>query len=147
MANRQHLYKAKRKDNGEWVEGHLLRYESGRARIIPSHTDIFCYENDENIIQTTAFEVVPETVGEWTGLHDKNDRRIFEGDIIKTNKYGKIEGQSLVNGYDYFEVIYEPAAFRLLKGFRAFNLVGISGDYEVIGNIHDNPELLEVSEK
>lgn len=139
MNKREHLYRGKRKDNGEWVEGNLILYPNGKARI--------CITTDKEPVYGSLHWVIPETVGEWTGLHDKNDRRIFEGYIIKTDKYGKIEGQSLVDGYDYFEVIYEPAAFRLLKGFRAFNLVGISGDYEVIGNIHDNPELLEVSEK
>lgn len=144
MSNREHLFRGKRKDNGEWVAGHLLRYEDGRARIVPSQTDIFCYENDENIIQTIAFEVIPETVGEWTGLRDKNGKRIFEGDIVKTTKYGKVIGHSNVNDYDIFQIVYEPAVFRLTNNHRGFNLVGNPDDYEVISNIYDNPELLEV---
>ena len=79
-------------------------------------------------------------------MTDKNGKKIFEGDIVKTKKYGKIIGHSNVRDFDIFVVIYEPAMFRLENTHRAFNLVGKCGkgiDYEVIGNIHDNPELLE----
>lgn len=91
-----------------------------------------------------------ETVGQFTGLKDKNGKKIFEGDIIKSKKYGKIIGHSTVNDFDVFVVIYEPAMFRLENTHRAFNLVGKVGkgiDYEVIGNIHDNPELLKGERK
>lgn len=142
MAERQHLYKAKRKDNGEWVEGSLII--SGESCFISTGRvnvkglvacDKLCFE---------IFEVIPETVCEWTGLEDKNDKLIFEDDIVKTKKYGKIIGHSNVNDYDVFKVVYEPAVFRLENTCRGFNLVGNPADYEVIGNIHDNLELLEV---
>lgn len=145
---REILFKGKRKDNGEWVEGHLLWYEDGRARIIPRHTDIFCYENDENTIQTIAYEVIPETVGQYTGLTDKNGKKIFEGDIV--HLYAGEHSISRYKGIDYNAlVIFRDGGFCAIDGteedyaLRRYNFVSQNLYCEVIGNIHDNPELLK----
>ena len=133
---REILFRGKLQSNGEWSFGNLNVSLRGTLIITPDETPIGKYG-----------QVIPETVGQYTGLTDKNGNKIFDGDIIKTKKYGKIIGHSNVNGFDIFVVIYEPAMFRLENTHRAFNLVGKCGkgiDYEVIGNIHDNPELLEV---
>ncbi|MDE6501265.1 MAG: YopX family protein, partial [Ruminococcus sp.] len=88
-------------------------------------------------------EVIPETVGQFTGLTDRNDNKIFEGDILKTRKYGKISDNIIVNGFDTFAVIYKPCMFRLVNRNRRFNFVNIRRDQlEVIGNVHENPEML-----
>ena len=118
------------KSGTEWVYGDLWRLHEGRVAI---------RRNDKVL----PYEVIPETVGQYTGLMDKNGGMIFEGDIVKSKKYGKIIGHSNVNDFDIFTVAYEPAMFRIKNAHRAFNLVGRSVDYEVIGNIHDNPELLK----
>ena len=60
---REILFRGKRLDNGEWIAGHLLKYEDGSARMVSSNIDIFCFEKDESIIQTVAHRVDPETVG------------------------------------------------------------------------------------
>jgi uncharacterized phage protein (TIGR01671 family) len=150
---REILFRGKRIDNGDWIIGQLLRYEDGRARIIESHTDIFCYEKDESIIQTVAYTADPETVGQFTGLTDKNGKKIFEGDILP------IEDEIVA------DVIFKDGCFRMEE----YGLCGAwteSGfdecgggwgiiecdpidwytvrDMEVIGNIHDNSELLGV---
>lgn len=141
---REILFRGKRVDNGEWIEGHLIWYEDGRARIIPSHTDIFCYEMDESIIQTVAHRVIPETVGQYTGSTDKNGTKIFEGDILKRKH------KEIINHSQNMEVkfVSEKACFAAVDiggGNVTFisDYINCKYEIEVIGNIHDNPELLE----
>lgn len=128
------LWRAKRRDNGEWIEGFLSKTAT---------RFYYCIEYVKQRIMMYA-EVDPSTLGECTSLRDRNGKLIFEGDIIKTKKYGKLVGHSNVNGYDIFVVKYEPAMFRLESQNRGFNLVDNGYDkFEVIGNIHDTPELLK----
>ena len=139
---REILFRGKRTDSGEWVYGNYCIAE----KLDKSGVEYFIIEIEA---EGSQYYVIPETVGQYTGLLDKNGKRIFEGDIVKTKKYGKIIGHSNVNGFDIFVVIYESAMFRLENTHRAFNLVGKCGkgiDYEIIGNVHDNPELLEVED-
>lgn len=113
---------------GDWVFGHFVILKDG----------------DRDIPCIYGFgEVYPATVGQFTVLTDKNGKKIFEGDIIKTKKYGKDVGRSNVNDYDIFEVKYVPARFVLENHNRRFLLEddGYS-KFEVIGNVHDNPELI-----
>lgn len=144
---REILFRGKRIDNGEWVEGHLIWCEDGRARIIPSHTDIFCYEMDESIIQTVAHGVIPETVGQYTGLTDKNGNKIFEGDIVRLKRFGNIECGKIVfntntDGFEFWHEVTVGAYGE--KAMRKENLCAFTVSVvEIIGNIHDNPELLE----
>lgn len=134
---REISFRGKRKDNGNWVYGFLADYIAGiKASINPEYMGV--------VDETNFYCVDPYTVGQYTGLTDKNGKRIFEGDIIRTKKYGKSIGRSNVNGFDIFSVIYSPAVFRIERESppRVFNFVGNGADYEIIGNIHDNPELL-----
>ena len=138
---REILFRGKRVDNGEWIEGHLIWCEDGRARIIPSHTDIFCYEMDESIIQTVAHRVIPETVGQYTGLTDKNGAKIFEGDICRKFKSGdcvSVAWHGTMAGY-----VWSKRKENNRYIFDFGDLFRVSDKYEVIGNIHDNPELLD----
>lgn len=129
--NREILSRGKRTDNGEWVEGFYWKDIWG------DDTEYIYYDGE-------SYKVIPDTVGRYTGLTEKNGKKIFEGDIVKTKKFGKIIGYVNVNGYDIFRVVYVPAVFRLENTRREFNFVGNGTDYEVIGNIYDNPELMEV---
>ena len=136
---REILFRGKRSDNGEWVVGHLLKYEDGRARINESHTDIFCYEKDRSIIQTVAYEVNPETVGQYTGRKIK-DKRVFDGDIIFA-RYSR-----LLVGFDVDYLAWWTFYFDENGNTRRFCPLGDIAYWEtggVIGNIHDNPELVE----
>ena len=129
------LWRGKRLDNGDWAEGDLTRYSADMGYIIV------------DLIENEVYQVDGNTLGEFTGLTDKNGKFVFEGDIIKTKKYGKIAGHSNVNDYDIFVVKYDPAVFRLENHNRGFNLVddGYS-KFKVIGNVHDNPGLLKGAE-
>lgn len=137
--NNRYIFKGKRKDNGEWVEGFLSKSRGENKQLE------LCIDHEEKGVMCSSI-VIPETVGQCTGLEDKNGKLIFEGDIIKTKKYGRDIGHSNVNNFDIFKVIYEPAVFRLKNVRRGFNLVGNGNDFEVIGNVMDNSELLEVEE-
>lgn len=145
---RERLYRGKRTDNGEWVDGnHLYDNISGKHYIVPfGNITESTKVGEDGCCYCVGFEVILETVGEYTGLTDKNGKKIFEGDVIKTKKYGKVIMYSNINDYDVFKVVYQPAVYRLENRQRGFNLVDRGFDYEVIGNIHDTLELLEVTE-
>ena len=140
MQMREIMFRGKRLDNGEWIEGHLIRYENGRTRICESKTDIFCYEKDCSIIQTVAHETETLTVGQYTGLNDKYGKRIFEGDIVLGLFHYELAAKGVVT--------FQDGAFGLrwnrgkVGEFSAFTSI-CHVAYKVIGNIHDNPELLE----
>lgn len=145
---REILFRGKRLDNGEWVEGHLHILFDGTTLIISKGAGGFTISHGEDIFQTAhVYEVDPETVGQFTGLTDKKGRKIFEGDILKTwrsvGQKGELRGeymQSLPVEYCdlwcQFVAIDNPqkVQFPIWQSFGAF---------EVIGNRWDNPELLE----
>ena len=124
---REMIFRGKRTDNGEWVKGYLYITHIG------SH-EIGSYDAEINIERLT-FDVIPETVGQYTGLTDKNGKRIFEGDIVSLVKHDGL----------IYKVVYVPCRYELVnsKGVNCFVLdIYKSENIEVIGNIHDNPELL-----
>lgn len=135
--SREILFRGKRTDNGEWVEGYYVRYGfTGKEK----HYIVPVYASD-----LYAFEVDKKTLCQYTGLTDKNGKKIWENDIIKTSRYGKDDGKGSNAGFDIFSVRWDDGSFALYSKWRRFNLRDNNG-YEVIGNIFDNPELLTTNE-
>ena len=134
--SREILFRGKRANNGEWVEGYYVRYGfTGKEK----HYIVPVYASD-----LYAFEVDKKTLCQYTGLTDKNGKKIWENDIIKTSRYGKDDGKgSNFAGFDIFSVRWDDGGFALYSKWRRFNLRD-NNEYEVIGNIFDNPELLGV---
>lgn len=144
---REDLYRGKRIDNGEWI------YWNRFGRLTDINGEPIRVEINTSALRPYAFYVneLPlideETVGEYTGLTDKNGKKIFEGDIVKTwrNTIGKIEfGQ-----YWDEEIEADFYGYTWIGKGEYEESITLSLDkrwngHEVIGNIHDNPELLEV---
>ena len=129
---REILFRGKSVYNGEWIEGSYYHC-CGTA-----YGSTFIVVNDFGFI-----EVIPHTVGQYTGLTDKNGTKIIEGDIVKTKEFGKDNGNDVnFNNFDIFEVIYSSASFKLNNSRRLFNMLKGQG-FEVIGNIYDNKDLLK----
>lgn len=140
------LFHGKRVDNGEWVEGFYVHLLDGKGR--ESHRIYTGYaETDCGDFYPDWYEVDPDTVGQYTGLTDKNGKRIFEGYV---GRYRQTDGAKR-NGAPILcigKVVYntETASYavdsRDEAGCKYFDYFPIK-DFEVIGNIHDNPDLLE----
>ena len=140
MSEREILFRGKRVDNGEWVDGCLLiDYVSGQYFIHAEGNSINKSDkvNEEGCLKFFAYEVDPKTVCQYTGLTDKNGRRIFEGDIIKVTDRGVERGTgdvSLEDGQWYVNGELQERIYWLDDY--------IDYEFEVIGNIFDNPELI-----
>lgn len=119
---REILFKAKRTDNGEWIEGYLYRLSEKHHPFIMLKDRLGeSHEVDEN------------TICQFTGLTDKNDNKIWENDVINV-VYSNSAGEELyANGY-------------IINDLRTTSIIGwldYSNEIEITGNILDNPELMK----
>ena len=134
---REILFHGKRTDNGEWVEGDVLqtRYHSGHIE----------YQIMPQTPVSSAYPVLSETIGQYTGLTDKNGVRIFEGDICRFKRFNDVHVGKIVFNVKTASFIMWYQSIVGAYGEKATQkmLLSVCDDIEVIGNIHDNPELLE----
>lgn len=122
--NREILFRGKRVDSSEWFEGSYWLSRSAvreTTYITDGYGNLFC--------------VIPETVGQYTGLNDKNNVKIFEGDILKFR-----------SGIYSVEWDNEHSKFLQRDGQFSRELHIWIAKSEIVGNIHDNPELLKGEE-
>jgi uncharacterized phage protein (TIGR01671 family) len=127
---REIKFRGKQIDNGELVFGSHRLFKNGTGN---RH---FIIDYDEQINGGIEYEVDPDTVGQYTGLKDKNGREIYEGDIVT----GLFDHTDIIG-----HIIYGSDAtfFIYRKGLYGIGLNNAEDWLEVIGNIHENPELLE----
>ena len=120
----RYLFRGKRIDTGEWVQGQLTGFviaECSKGAWI------------DGVLSCLAYEVDPDTRGQCTGLRDKNGALIFEGDIVGINDFKIVikwnKSTSSFYGHD-------------VKRDKTSDHLAYFNCYEIIGNIHENPELL-----
>lgn len=143
----RYLFKAKRIDDGDWLVGYVVKYGyTGKEKyyIVPSYaSDLY------------AIEVDPSTICRCTGLEDKNGKLIWENDIVKKEFYTDYDNCANSEEYIGIAKIMDCAwVIETIRGHKCtrpiFEAMSYSEDvkhFEVIGNIFDNPELLEGEEK
>lgn len=146
--SREILFRGKRIDNGEWVEGFYVKHGS-RHWIYTGEIQYMYLPVCADL--PTKYEVDPETVCQYTGLTDKNGRKIFKGDIVKgvaysTDFIGYIVWIDAIAGFGvrYFDKHREPTAWENSSILKAIQRWKHPNEFqaEVIGNIFDNPELI-----
>lgn len=140
---REILFRGKRVDSGEWIDGYLFRLSE-------SLNPFIMIKN-----RSESHEVFPETIGQYTGLTDKNGKKIFESDIVCTRYRngeiccsGDVQFSHGVYGAEWLGNKKNKSmvgGWGQLHNLRRFD-DDIINDIEVIGNIYDNPELLENEE-
>lgn len=128
--NERYLFRGNRKDGQGWIEGDFVHTRTTTQGVV---TEIYTLD--------MSYEVDPETVGQCTGLKDKNGKLIFEGDIVKRLFNFGLEIMSVCT--------FKDGAFGLTaKQCGAYHFSAFTSmcnvQYEVIGNIHDNPNLCRI---
>lgn len=146
---REIKFRGKRLDNGEWIYGDLLENQ-GRNFIYHATSENTIEDNDDGRIVVVAVEVDYHTVGQYTGLKDKNGKEIWEGDIFGDDDYGTVrsvfrvpgglafEDNPLSFGYDHRAPLYPYSSIAEMQ-----NASWLSQCCEIIGNIHDHKHLLK----
>lgn len=135
--DREILFRGKRTDSGEWVEGYYTKQCDCCGAV---HMILHCAQDPDD--DNRAYYIIPETVGQYTGLTDKNGTKIFEGDILSTGNFDEYfgvvewieENSGLAVSFNCLAETFEELIL--------FDKV----ELEIIGNIYDNSELLEISE-
>ena len=143
---------------GKWIEEMIFRAINFNLEVYTAISPILSHGDDFFYSLPDRENVIPETIGQYTGLTDKNGKKIFEGDIVKFEHpdvgsykgviYWSKEDMGFVFGILEMGILKSALSYSDAKGGmidKAYEKVLLCSEcYEVIGNIHDNPELLEV---
>ena len=128
---REILFRGKRLDDGEWVYGSYVEQYGAKEIYLPDGVDREC--------GLDHYHILPESLGQYTELKDKNGTKIFEGDIVKLSYKDGFEIGPI--GWSTIDVRYKFAS----PDGTAYG-IDVTNTFEVIGNIHDNPELMKGGE-
>lgn len=133
------LFRGKRIDNGEWIEGDFISSSAyaDRAWITESKTFF-----DREICGIRVCEVDPSTIGQYIGLKDENGKMIFDGDVVSVVYMAGTTHEKKVKGPVVYGV--KESSFYVDTKYFGYGIYDMSP--KVIGNIHDTPELLEKKE-
>ena len=127
-------------DGGEWIEGFYTCFNEEEHRIYTGYSETDCDDHYPD-----WFNVLPETVGQFTGIYDKNGKKIFEGDIIDVEydiQYIGVAAQRI----GLFEVVFDNGCFmKKRKNKGLFHFIN-SDKCKIVGNIYDTPEILKQEE-
>lgn len=146
---REILFRGKRCDNGEWVQGFYVRADHHwhKNGIHKDWIALGASANGGWFALHNKYAVKSETVGQFTGLTDKNGKKIFEGDVVRVLGNQQVDDWKNV---DYVALIaFLDGGFCAIDGtveehgFRRYALARMDFSLEIIGNQFDNPELLE----
>ena len=143
---REILFRGKRVDNGEWVEGFYSQFHNRPTIDKPNSHQIFeLIDKGVKIFGTSIggfWHIIdPETIGQFTGLLDKNGKKIFEGDIVDCWSEGVNAQGTVQQRKDGLWIIHPAWQKHIMWGLCPDEYSNTT--VEVIGNIHDNPELLK----
>ena len=123
---REILFRGKRVDSSKWIYGSLV------VNIHMGKTTYHILTNGMGQVYSNSFELIPETLGQYTGLTDKNGTNIFEGDIID------YASKKLIVGWNKMQ-----HRWSMYCAIKDSVFIHLHEDGVIVGNIHDNPELLE----
>ena len=147
---REILFRGKRADNGEWIEGMLLKCTMAAGTAYLIFADSFATDLLGNVHALDRGMVDPETVGQYTGLTDKNGTKIFEGDVLMFSILG-YDGYVVIvsmenSAWGFYpafpEIVHEDDRKWMSFWDPEYDGVWEQKYFTVIGNIYDNPELL-----
>ena len=144
--NDRYIFRGKRKDNGEWIYDGIYYQKADEVK----EEAVYIIGGSLNYVGA-AYEVISETVGQCTGLKDKNGKLIFEGDTLESRaSENKEDWERWIVAFFDGSFCFERDISKKRKHKHEQNLLCVDEielyGLTVIGNIHDNPELLEVTE-